>query len=60
LIVAEIAKTLNIRQDKPSQHVKIGKLVKQSGRNGRELIIVEMAETLNKQQQKHSQHVKFG
>ena len=55
MIVAEMAKTLNIRRDKPSQHVMIDELVKISRRNGRELIVAEMAETLNIRQDKHSQ-----
>jgi len=55
LIVAEMAQTLNIRQDKPSQHVMIDELVRISRRNGKELIVAEMAETLNIHQDKHSQ-----
>ena len=55
MIVAEMAKTLKIRQDKPSQHVTIDELVKISRRNGRELIVAEMAETWNTHQDKQSQ-----
>jgi len=50
-----MAKTLNIRRDKPSQHVMIDELVKKSDKNGREWIVAEIAETLNLHQDKHSQ-----
>ena len=50
-----MAKTLKIRQDKPSQHVMIDEVVKISRRNGSDLIVVEMTETLNIHQDKHSQ-----
>jgi hypothetical protein len=42
----EIAKTLIIRQDRHSQHYKIGELVKQSSRNGRKLIVAEITKTV--------------
>ena len=47
MIVAELTKTVKKHQDKHSQITKIAELVKQSSRNGRQLIAVEMAKTVS-------------
>jgi len=55
VIVAEMAQTLKIRQDKTSQHVTIDELVKKPDKNGRKWIAAEIAETLHLHQDKHLQ-----
>ena len=57
MITFQKAETL-LDQDKHSQILKFGELVKQSDRDGREWIVAEIAETLNIRQDKHSQRNK--
>jgi len=57
-VIVEIAKTLNMRQKKYSQFIKIGEIEKQPSRNARKLIAVEIAKTVGIHQEKHSQFLK--
>jgi hypothetical protein len=57
-ILVKRTKTVSTLQDRNSQPLKIGELVKQSSRKGRKLIVVKIAKTVRRDQDISSQPLK--